>query len=309
MIGSSLVAQLLSEFPEDSVRAVYRTRPAQIQHPRLEWLEADLTRPDDCRRVARNCSHAILTAAETGGAVTNQEAPARFLTDNLVMNTLLLQALAEEEAQQVVFLSSSMVYPGLARAVVEQDLDLNQDPPAPFEGIGWALRSSEKVLRYWHQQGKLQGTVVRLSYVYGPRARFSPSTSNFVPAMVRRAVSGENPFEIWGDPTVVRDLLFVDDCSRALTALLVRKEPEWLEVNLSSGVGVTVGEVAQKILRLADHPAPILNRPGAPSSLPYRVLSNERIKRLTGWEPLVSLDDGLAQTIEWWREHQLNWTR
>lgn len=309
MIGSALVRRLLQERPQWIIRATHRGGDPLASEGRLEWVQADLTLPEHCRKAAEGCQLAVMTAAETGGAQANQERPSRFLTNNLVMNAQLLQALAEAGVGRVLFLSTSMVYPALTRPVSEEDLDLNQEPPSPFEGIGWAMRCSEKLAHYWHRQRGMEVAILRLSYVYGPRARFAAGTSNFVPGLIRRTVDGQDPFEIWGDPEVVRDLLYVDDCCEALDRLLGLPELGWQVLNLSSGQGVRVGEVAQKILDLASHRPEILPRPTAPSTLPYRVVDNRRLRQLLDWQPPTTLEAGLGETLRWWQENRHRWTR
>lgn len=309
MIGTAMIDRLLQHRPGWTIRGTYRSQPPSQSDPRLEWVRADLTRPSDCHKAAHDCQLAVMAAAETGGAQANQQRPARFVTDNLVMNAQLLQALAEARVRRVLFLSTSMVYSALTRAVSEEDLDLNSEPPSPFEGIGWAMRSSEKLAHYWHRQEGLEIAILRLSYVYGPRSRFAVGTSNFVPALIRRAVERQDPFEIWGDPEVVRDLLYVDDCCEALDRLLEFPQLGWLILNLSSGRGVRVGEVARMVLEAADHRPQLLPRPSAASSIPYRVVDNRRLCELLDWQPRVSLEEGLRRTLGWWRENRLQWER
>jgi nucleoside-diphosphate-sugar epimerase len=131
-----------------------------------------------------------------------------------------------------------------------------------------------------------------------------------VAALVRKAVAMEDPFIVWGNPEVARDIIYADDFGRAVVAMLQASDVRFDVFNIGSGDAVTVGEVAQLALRHAGHtPSRIVYDAAAPTTIARRVLDCTRARDLLGWSPSVPPDEGIRRTIEWWRANAHTWDR
>ena len=166
LAGNAVLQQLLVLFPRARLRGTWRTVPPYLQDPRIEYVRADLTRQEDCLRVANGCDAAILAAAVTGGARSAQSEPHRQVTDNLVMDALLFEALHQSGVRRAVYLSTATVYQDSNGCLREDELDWNLDPPLVYFGVGWAKRAAEKLCRFWHARHGMQILIARCANLY-----------------------------------------------------------------------------------------------------------------------------------------------
>jgi len=296
LAGSSVVRRLLAASPTVRVRAGRRgDGGAIIDDPRVEYVQGDLRDDADCRRLVKGCDWAVLTAANTGGAAEAVGEPWRQVTDNIVMDAQVLQALQSEGVRRAIYVSSATVYQEGDAAIAEHDLDWNRDPaPAQF-GIGWVKRAAEKLCRFWHEAAGIDIVIARAANIYGPFAKFDAQRANFIPALIRKAVARMDPFEAWGSPEVTRDVLYADDFADGVVALLGATGITFDVFNLGSGRGVTVGEVVETVLRHAGHaPSAITWRGGAPTTARCKVLDCARIEEGDRWRATVDVDEHFA---------------
>ncbi|MBB4267478.1 NAD-dependent epimerase/dehydratase family protein [Roseospira visakhapatnamensis] len=320
--GSAVVRHLLDAAPGVRVRVPHRGEDgAFLDDPRVTYVRADLTDPDAARAVADGCRTAVLAAARTGGAADMTARPWEQARHAVALDMAAFEALAAHDVERLVYVSTATVYADDAGALSEDDLDLNRDPAPAHFGIAWAKRYGESLARLWRRTTGHPCCVLRLANIYGPHARFDPQRSNFVAALVRKAVERQDPFVIWGAPEVSRDILHVDDFARAVVALLGREHWRDLEtdadarqgalvLNIGAGRTVTVGEVAAWACRAAGHaPGRIVHQGQAPTTLGHRRLDCGRAERLLGWRAEISPEDGIGRTVAWWRDNQRTWTR
>lgn len=311
LAGSAVLRAVLSAGVDVRVRVPHRGRSGVfVDDPRVEYLQADLTVASDCIRVAAGCDCAVLAAAQTGGAQQTRDRPWSQVTPNLVMDALLLQSLCEAGVRRVVYIGTASAYQEFSGAIREDQLDWNQDPPAAHFGVGWAKRSAEKLCRFWHVSGKMDILVARLANVYGPYAQFRPENSHFVAALVRKAVNTEEPFVIWGNPSVGRDILYADDFGSAVIRMLEATDVRFDIFNIGSGHITTVQQVADLALRFAGHrPSRIMYDDASPGTITYRLLDCAKAFDVLGWAPRITPEDGIRRTVEWWRANRESWQR
>lgn len=310
LAGSSLIENIIANFPNVHVKGAYRTSDPFLQHERISYIKADLTKREECQHAVRGCDFAIMAAASTGGAGAAAAAPHHQVTDNLVMDTLMLEALHIEGISRVVYLSSATVYQKFNGYIKEDDLDWNEDPHQSYIGVGWAKRAAEKICRFWHEKFGMEVIIVRCANIYGPYASFNPAVSNFIPAIIRKAVEKKDPFEVWGSPDVVRDVIYAGDLADAVMLLLAHREIKFDIFNLGYGKTVTVGEVVDLALKHAGHcPANIVYAKKAPTTIPFRALDSLKIKKLLNWEPVHPVDEGTQITTRWWFENKERWIK
>jgi len=311
MAGTGVIRQLLKECPSTRIRASFFCSSGKaISHERLEYVQGDLRVKDDCVRMIKGCDCAVMAAASTGGAHMLTHEPWRQVGDNLIMNTRLLETFASVGIRRVVYIGSASLYQEFDGYIREDQLDLNQDPHPAYFGVGWAMRYIEKLCRFWHDQTGMQFVLARASNIYGPFARFDPMNSNVIPAIIRKAVAGQDPFEVWGSVDVARDVLFVDDFGRAVVAMLSADSIPFGIFNIGSGSPMTVGDIVQLSLEHAGHrPKEILYSEDRPVTIKFRALDCSQARDILGWRADCSLDEGIRKTTEWWIKNKEWWTK
>ncbi len=311
LAGSAIVRALLAEARGVYVVVPHRSRDGAFeQDARVSYIEADLRDADDCRRASAGCDLAVMAAAITGGAAASAKAPWAQVTDNVVMDARLFEALHDNGVKRTVYVSTASVYQQLAGHLREDDIEWKHDPAPAYLGVGWAKRYGEKAAWFWHQKGGMQVVSLRLANVFGPYAKFDPATSNVIPALIRKAVDRMDPFEIWGAADVTRDVIYADDFGAAAVAALRKDEIAFDVFNIGSGQRTTVGELAQWALEAAGHkPNALQFGKSAPESLAFRALDVSKAGEILGWSPRVTIRDGVRQTVEWWERNRAVWRR
>jgi GDP-L-fucose synthase len=163
-------------------------------------------------------------------------------------------------------------------------------------------RYLERLSEFVASRSKMGIALVRPTAVYGRWDNFDPKTSHVIPALIRRAVAHEDPFEVWGTGDEVRDFLHVTDLVRG-SLLLLASHAVCDAVNIGYGRTVRIREVVDAILRAAGHvQARVVFDASKPTAIPVRTVDTSKAKRLLGFEPSVALDAGLADTVQWYQE-------
>lgn len=311
MAGSAIVQKLLAASPTVRVRGSFRGKVGHfIDDPRVDYDHADFRNTQDCARLARGCDAAVLSASVTGGARQATEEPWRIITDNVVLDARLIEAVGLAGIKRAIYVSSATVYQEFEGLIGEDQIDWNIDPVRSYMGTGWVNRYAEKLCQFWHQQKGASFVIARASNIFGPYGKFDPLTANFIPALIRKAVAHMEPFEVWGNPTITRDVIYSEDFGEAVVALLNAPDSGFDIFNVGTARLTRVGEVVAWALRCAGHtPREILWRGDAPTSTPFRALDCAKLTRVTGWRPTVSIEEGVARTTRWWMENQHTWTR
>lgn len=310
MTGAEVVRQVLAADPTVRIRAVWNRTPPERADPRVEWVRADLTSRTACRAVADGIDAAIVAAAVTGGARALTERPETQVTDNLLIDGLVLEALALGGVRRCVFFSTASLYQPFSGRIREADLDRDLPPHPAHRGVGFVKRASEQLCQFWHERAGLAVGILRAANIYGPRAAFDPARSNFIPALIRKAVDRLDPFEVWGSPDVVRDVIYVADAAAAAVRLVAAADLGCETYNLGAGSGCTVGDAVRAALEAACHtPGAVVYSQTEPMTVNARILDCSALARRLGWTPAVSLPEGVERTLHWWRDNRETWTR
>ena len=310
MAGSAIVEALLTSQPDAAVRASVRATPPAAVNPRVEYVPLDLTDRAALVKALRGCDAAIMAAAEGGGIKMLASEPWRQVGPNLALATAWLEALHDAGVRRSIWIGSATCYQPFDGAVREDQLDWNQDPAPEAFGVGWVMRTAEKLCEFWGASSGLDITRVRSANIYGPRARFDPNRSNFIPVLVRKVADGMDPLEVWGSPDVTRDVIFSADFGEAIARLLDAQTTAGEVFNVGSGRAVRVGDVVKALLAATDNgDRRVVYTATGPVSSPTRVLDCTRLQQTLGWAPRTTLETGLRETWRWWLANQTTWQR
>ena len=303
-IGSHLVDALL-ERGAKAVRVVddlSSGKLANIEHHIeagvVEFRKDDLLRPGAAQEAVHGADVVFHLAAIHGGrgfVDLHQAACAQ----NIAMDGLMVKAAYEAGVGKFVFASSGCVYPNYLQQDVNQELYLAEEmvgPPYEADNMyGWAKLMTEMTLKAYHKDFGFKSASCRFFTVYGERG----VENHAVIAMIARAFLKQDPFEVWGDGTQIRNWTFVGDIVRGMV-LAAEKIDDGTAVNLGTEERTRVIDAVQEVLRYTGHSAKIKLLPDMPTGPLNRVASNHLAKELLGWEPRMKFMDGLRRTADWY---------
>src|SRR5580704_5542852 len=303
-IGSTLTDRLI-ERGVQKVRIVddlYSGSLANLKHQlatgKVEFLEADLREPGVARAAMQGIDTVFHIAADHGGrgyVDLHQAGPAsNFFLDGLVFAEAL-----KAKVKKVVFASSGCVYPNFLQSDLKKEVYLTEDltngPNDADNTYGWAKLMGEFTLKAYAKEHGLGAGSCRYFTVYGPRG----VENHAVIAMIARAFLKQNPFEVWGDGTQIRNWTYIEDIVEG-TILAGEKINDGTAINLGTMERIKVIDAAKLVCQLTGFQAEIKLLPNMPTGPLNRVADNSLAKKLLNWEPKVTFKDGLQRTIDWY---------
>jgi nucleoside-diphosphate-sugar epimerase len=265
---------------------------------RVEFQQADLLTPGVVQQAVDGMDVVFHLAAIHGGrgfVDLHQAACAQ----NLAMDGMLVKAAYEAGVEKFVFASSGCVYPNHLQGDVNQELYLSEDmvgPPYDADNMyGWAKLMTEMTLKSYYKDFGFKSASCRFFTVYGERG----VENHAVIAMIARAFVRQNPFEVWGDGTQVRNWTYVGDIVSGM-ALAAEKIDDGTAINLGTEERTRVIDAVHEVLRYTGQSAEIRLLPQMPTGPLNRVARNTLARELLGWEPQMKFMDGLHRTIDWY---------
>lgn len=265
---------------------------------RVELLKADLLTPGVAQEAVRGMDVVFHLAAIHGGrgfVDLHQAACAQ----NLALDGMLIKAAYEAGVEKFVFASSGCVYPNYLQSDVSRELYLSEEmvgPPYEADNMyGWAKLMTEMTLRAYHRDLGFRSASCRFFTVYGERG----VENHAVIAMIARAFVRQDPFEVWGDGTQIRNWTYVGDIVRGM-ALAAERIDDGTAVNLGTEERTRVIDAVREVMRYTGHRAEVKLLPHMPTGPLNRVASNRLAQELLGWRPEMRFIDGLHRTIDWY---------
>jgi GDP-L-fucose synthase len=300
-IGRNLVERLARR-QDLEIHALRFSRPAYAV-PGVTWHQADLRDAAAVNPVTKGMDVVIQAAATTSGAKDIVTTPYIHVTDNAVMNSLLLRACYDHKVRHFVFFSCSVMYQPRERPWREEEWDASQEMHLNYFGIGWTKVYIEKMCEFFSRLGVTRHTVVRHTNVFGPHDKFDLDRSHVLGATVTKAMtSKDGKLVVWGSGEEARDLIYVDDLVSFVEACLARQAAPYEMLHASAGRAITVKELVARIVAASGRDLRIEHDPAGPTIKTSFSLDNSRALDRLGWKPEVAFDDAVRRTVEWWRQ-------
>lgn len=296
-LGQSVVEQL--EIAGYDVANIVVPRKAQF----------DLTKQEDVARLydQHNPDIVIHLAAEVGGIGANMEQPGRFFYANMSMGINLIEEARIRNIKKFVFVGTVCAYPKYCPAPFKEIDIWNGYPEETNAPYGVAKKSLFVMLEAYYSQYGLKSSILVPVNLYGPRDNFNPNSSHVIPALIHKceiAKKNKSPtIECWGTGQSTREFLYVDDAARGIVkATQAMNYPT--PINLGSGQEITIKDLMNKISQLCDYKGVVLWNKSKPDGQPRRLLDISKARSLLHWEPKQDFDEGLRNTINWYRNQQ-----
>lgn len=293
-LGRQVVAQLVTAGAD----------PAKIAVPRSH--DCDLRHMDDCRRAVAGQQVVIHLAAHVGGIGLNREKPAELFYDNLMMGTQLIHAAWEAGVEKFTCVGTICAYPKFTPVPFREEDLWNGYPEETNAPYGVAKKALLVQLQAYRDQYGFDGIYLLPVNLYGPEDNFDPRSSHVIPALIRKVHEaqqrGDRQIPVWGDGSPTREFLYSTDAARGIvmgTQFYSSSEA----VNLGTGQEISIRNLIELICRLMDYDGELVWETDQPNGQPRRCLDTQRAKAAFGFSAEVGFEDGLRQTIAWYREN------
>jgi GDP-D-mannose 3',5'-epimerase len=291
-------------------RRGYWVRGVDLKYPEFTDVDADefelldLRRRDDALLAARGVEQVYALAADMGGMGFISSNHATILHNNALINLHTMEAARLQGVERYLYSSSACVYP----EHLQEDADvtpLREDdayPANPQDAYGWEKLISERLCEYYTAEHGLETRIVRFHNVFGPYGTYDGGREKAPAALCRKVAQAEpgDAVEIWGDGGQTRSFCYVDDCIEGIYRIMQSDCSEPL--NLGTDRMVSIDELAYIVIGVSGKPDLRLEHVEGPQGVRGRNSDNSKLREILGWEPQISLEDGLVPTYRWIEE-------
>ena len=299
-IGRNLV-ETLRRRDDLEIHAVRFTRAAYAAHG-VTWHQADLREARQVNALLQDIDIVIQAAATTSGSRDIVTTPYIHVTDNAVMNSLLLRACFDHKVRHFLFFSCSVMYQPREMPWREEEWDVAQEMHVNYFGIGWTKLYVEKMCEFFARLGVTKHTVIRHTNVFGPYDKFDLERSHVFGATVTKAMTSQTgAITVWGTGEEARDLIYVDDLVEFVERAIERQTMPYEMLHASAGQAIRIKDLVARIVAASGRALRIEHDPAGPTIRTSFALDNRRAHEVLGWRPKVSIDEGVHRTVEWWR--------
>ena len=247
-------------------------------------------------------------AAKVGGIGANNTYPVEFLADNLRIQNNLMEAAHAADVEKFIFLGSSCIYPRDCAQPIKEEYLLTGPLEATNSAYAVAKIAGIELIKSFRKEYGRQWISLMPTNLYGPNDNFELQGSHVLPAFIRRFVEasekGASVETLWGTGSPKREFLHVDDLASAVVHL-GNSYNAAEHLNIGTGEDLTIKELAELVAELAGFKGEIAWDSSKPDGTPRKVLDVAKAKSL-GWSPKISLRDGIASTIDWYRSATAN---
>ena len=293
----------------------YWVRGVDLKHPEYEpsaadeFLVLDLRRHENCLTATRQVDEVYALAADMGGMGFISNHHAQILHNNILISTHTLDAARENGVHRYLYTSSACIYPEY-RQLETNVQPLREEeayPAAPQDAYGWEKLVTERLCAHYREDYGIETRTVRFHNIFGPLGTWEGGREKAPAAMCRKVAvakrTGAFDVEIWGDGEQTRSFCYIDDCVEGIVRLMRADYAEPL--NLGQDRLISINELADMVARIADVPIIKKHVPG-PQGVRGRNSDNSRLRQVLGWEPQISLEDGMARTYRWIEDQVAN---
>jgi nucleoside-diphosphate-sugar epimerase len=283
------------------VRGVDIKEPEYAPTAAHEFRLLDLRYWENCLEATSGVDHVYALAANMGGIGFIEANKAVIVRDNTLINLHSIEAARVNRIQRFMYTSSACVYPGYRQndPVVTPLREEDAYPADAEDGYGWEKLYMERTCRHYREDFGLETRIVRFHNIYGPLGTYEGGREKSPAAICRKvalATDGE-AVEVWGDGEQTRSYCYIDDCVEGIHRLM---ESDYREpLNLGTDRLISINGLVDLVASLAGKVIYKAHDLTKPQGVRGRNSDNDRLRAALGWEPSVSLEDGLARAYEW----------
>src|SRR5262245_34270622 len=285
----------------------YWVRGVDLKHPEYEPTTADefevldLRRWPDCLQATRGMDEVYNLAANMGGIGFIHSHKAEIMRDNALINLHMLEAARLGSVKRYLYTSSACIYPGYKQDTPDLEPLKEEDayPADPEDGYGWEKLFSERQCRHYFEEYEMETRVVRFHNIFGPLGTYDGGREKSPAAICRKVALANNgdEIEVWGDGLQSRSYCYIDDCVEGIYRLMRSdfREP----LNLGQDRMITINELVDIVSKIGGKTLVKRYDLTKPQGVRGRNSDNTKLRQVLGWEPQISLEEGLKLTY-WW---------
>ncbi|MDF2926676.1 MAG: NAD-dependent epimerase/dehydratase [Paenibacillaceae bacterium] len=244
--------------------------------------------------------YVFLAAAKVGGIVANQEYPADFIRDNLMIQTNVIDCSCRFHVKKLLFLGSTCIYPKLCPQPIKEEYLLTGTLEPTNAPYAVAKIAGITMCQSYNRQYGTRFISAMPTNIYGPNDNLDLKTSHVLPALLRKfheaKINRSPSVEVWGSGTPRREFLHSDDLADACLYLMDHYEASEV-INIGVGVDITIGELAALIKQCVNYEGEITFNPAVPDGTPRKIVDVTKINGL-GWQAKISLEEGLQSVYK-----------
>jgi nucleoside-diphosphate-sugar epimerase len=285
----------------------YWVRGVDLKHPEFgetradEFAILDLRRWEPTLAATEGIEEVYNLAANMGGIGFIEHNKAVIMHDNVLINTHMIEAAHQRGVSRYLYTSSACIYPGYLQQSAEVTPLKEEDayPADPEDGYGWEKLYSERQCRHYREDFGLETRVVRFHNIFGPLGTFEGGREKSPAAICRKVAqaSDGDAIEVWGDGQQTRSYCYIDDCVEGIFRLM--RSDYASPLNLGQDRLISINELVDMVAQIAGKQIRKEYNLSAPQGVRGRNSDNARLREVLGWEPRVSLEEGMAQTYAW----------
>ncbi len=296
LIGMPLVSKLLDYGANLTVVSLDKNPDFDDS---VKFINLDLRNFSNCLKACEDKEIVFNLIGVKGSPKMTLENPASFFIPTITFSINMMEAARLSGVQRYLFTSSIGVYQ--PADVFNEDDVWSTFPSENDRFAGWAKRMGELQAQAYEIQYKWDKiSIVRPANVYGPYDNFDPENAMVIPSLINRATSGERPLTVWGDGSPIRDFIYSEDVADGMIEVV--RQGYNKPINLGSGAGVTIKEIATSISNKMTDECKIIWDTSKPSGDKMRIMNTKRAESI-GIKPKISLDKGIENTIKWYNKN------
>jgi GDP-L-fucose synthase len=316
MVGSAIIRNLLEKGYTNLIGSYHSKILDEQKNMPLKLAQVDLRSRQAVNRLfeTEKPDFVFLAAAKVGGIHANNTYPAQFIHDNLCIQNNVIHTAYEHGVQRLLFLGSSCIYPKHAPQPMKEEYLLSGPLEPTNEPYAIAKIAGIKMCESYNRQYGTRFLAVMPTNLYGPNDNFDLETSHVLPALIRKfheaKLNNAKEVVIWGTGSPIREFLHVEDMADACAHVMslpdavidqdFTKYPAPCFVNVGTGQGCTIGELALMIKEQVGYSGDLMFDKTKPDGTPRKVLDVSRLKKM-GWQAKVNLSQGISDTFDWYK--------
>ena len=247
--------------------------------------------------------YVFLAAAKVGGIGANSTYPADFVYENMMIQTNIIHSAYENNTKKLLFLGSSCIYPKMAEQPIKEESLLTGELEPTNDAYAIAKIAGIKMCQAYNKQYGTNYISVMPTNLYGPNDNFDLEKSHVFPALIRKfheaKINKEAEVVVWGTGTPIREFLYVDDLAEACIYLMNNYNDDKI-VNIGTGVGVTIRELAESIAKVVGYEGKLVFDTSKPDGTPIKINDVSYLNSL-GWQAKTDLLSGIEKTYNWYK--------
>ncbi len=298
-IGKNISIKFKKIFKNYQIVGTYLKNKPSI--PGIKLVKCDLTKPNQVKKIIKNCEILIQAAATTSGAKEIISKPYIHVNNNSIMNSVVTKLAFDNYVKHVIIFSCTLMYRSSNKPLREIDFDANKEMYKNYFGAGWMKVYVEKLGEFYSRLNRNKYTLIRHSNIYGPYDKFDLDKSHVFGATVNKVMNAKNnKVTVWGKGDEGRDLLYIDDLINFVKLAIKKQKSKFGLYNVGYGKLISINNLVEKIIRLSNKNLKIVNDLTKKSLKNSVFLNCNKAYREIKWRRKISLDQGIKKTLKWY---------